>query len=172
MMKIGQHTFPILSTVSRGWNRFGEIAYDKLKYQMQNPDERFTQEYESYFVPSESCGCAASEEALKNRFDAIRNSYFDTLQKSIMDIFFQRMQIPLSIAGKKEDFFEKGISNCADIPMLGPDYCLCTEPEFFELDDDEYPERIRGYSSHMDVLYELRDGKRISLQPFDSQKKD
>ena len=169
MIKEGQITFPILSTVSRGWDKFGELAYEKLKYQMEHSDERFTEEYQSFFVPSESCGCPACEEAVKNRFNTIRNSYFETLQQSIMDIFFQRMQIPLSFAEKKEDFFDKGIENSNDIPQLGPNYCLCTEPEFFELDDDEYPERIRGYSSHMDILYELRDGKRIPLQHFDSR---
>ena len=169
MIKEGQITFPILSTVSRGWDKFGELAYEKLKYQMEHRDERFTEEYQSFFVPSESCGCPACEEAVKNRFNTIRNSYFETLQQSIMDIFFQRMQIPLSFAEKKEDFFDKGIENSNDIPQLGPNYCLCTEPEFFELDDDEYPERIRGYSSHMDILYELRDGKRIPLQHFDSR---
>ncbi len=169
MIKDGQHTFPILSTVSRGWDKFGEIAYDKLKYQMEHPDERFNEEYKSFFVPSESCGCPATEESLKNRFSAIRNAYLDNLQREIMDIFFMGMQVPLSFAEKKEDFYEKGIKSTNDIPQLGPDYCLCTEPEFFELSDDEYPERIRGYGSHMDILYELRDGKRRPLSHFDSK---
>ena len=71
MIKSGQHTFPILATVSRGWNHLGELAYDKLYYQIQNPDERFEEECHSYFVPSESCGCKASEEALKSRFAGV-----------------------------------------------------------------------------------------------------
>ena len=169
MIKDGQHTFPILSTVSRGWDKFGETAYEKLQYQIAHPDERFSEEYHSYFVPSESCGCPASEEANKNRFSAIRNSYFDNLQMSIMDIFFMGMQVPLSFAVKKEDFYEKGILSTNDIPQLGKNYCLCTEPEFFEMDDERYPERIRGYSSHMDIIYELRDGKRQTLNHFDSR---
>ncbi len=169
MNKDGQCTFPLLSTVSRGWEKIGEIAYEKLKYQREHPDERFVEEYHSYFVPSESCGCPASTEAIKNRLSNIRNSYFENLQQDIIDIFFQRMQIPLSMAEKKEDFFEKGIMNTNDIPQLGRDYCLCTEPEFFELDDEQYPERIRGYSSHMDILYELRNGERLSLRTFDSK---
>ena len=168
MIKEGQFTFPILSTVSRGWDTFGGLAYDKLKYQIAHPDERFNEEFHSFFVPSESCGCPASKEAIKNRFNEVRNSYFATLQQNIIYIFFQRMQIPLSMAEKKEDFFEKGIKNTNDIPQLGENFCLCTEPEFFELDDEEYPERIRGYSSRMDILYELRDGKRMSLNQFDS----
>ncbi|MBO4635561.1 MAG: GGDEF domain-containing protein [Clostridiales bacterium] len=169
MSKEGQYTFPILATVSRGWDTFGELAYDKLKYQIEHPEERFSEEYKSFFVPSESCGCKASEEALKKRFNAIRNYSFENLQQDIIDIFFQRLQIPLSMAEKKEDFLEKGINIVNDIPQLGSDYCLCTEPEFFELDDEQYPERIRGYSSHMDILYELRDGKRMPLRQFDSR---
>lgn len=170
MISDGQYTFPILSTVSRGWDKLGEIAYEKLKYQREHPDERFVEEYHSHFIPSESCGCPASEVSQQMRHDMIRNSYFENLQKSIIDIFFQRMQIPLSMAENKADFYEKGIKNNArDIPQLGQNYCLCTEPEFFELDDEEYPARIRGYSSNMDILYELREGQQYSLRQFDSK---
>ena len=143
MTKIGQHTFPILSTVSRGWEKFGEVAYDKLMYQIAHPDEVFTEECHSYFIPSESCGCPASEKAVKNRFDAVRNSYYSTLKQDMMDIFFRRLQIPLSMATRKEDYMEKGMKDNPDLPSLGPDYCLCTEPEFFEVDDEQYPKRIR-----------------------------
>ena len=169
MTKIGQHTFPILSTVSRGWEKFGEVAYDKLMYQIAHPDEVFTEECHSYFIPSESCGCPASEKAVKNRFDAVRNSYYSTLKQDMMDIFFRRLQIPLSMATRKEDYMEKGMMDNSDLPSLGPDYCLCTEPEFFEVDDEQYPKRIRGYSANMDILYELREGKRMPIRHFDSK---
>ena len=169
MTKIGQHTFPILSTVSRGWEKFGEVAYDKLMYQIAHPDEVFTEECHSYFIPSESCGCPASEKAVKNRFDAVRNSYYSTLKQDMMDIFFRRLQIPLSMATRKEDYMEKGMKDNPDLPSLGPDYCLCTEPEFFEVDDEQYPKRIRGYSANMDILYELREGKRMPIRHFDSK---
>ena len=169
MIKDGQCTFPIISSVSRGWEKFGEIAYDKLMYQIAHPDERFEETYDSFFVPSESCGCRPTQEAVKNRFDNIRNKYFDDLQKSIMDIFFQRIQIPLSLSTKKTDFFDKGMVNVNDIPFMGKNYCICTEPEFFEIDDDEYPSRIRGYSSNMDILYEFKDGVKTPLQHFDSK---
>ena len=75
----------------------------------------------------------------------------------------------MSFAVKKEDFYEKGILSVADIPQLGKNYCLCTEPEFFEMNDDHYPERIRGYGSNMDILYELRDGERFAPRHFDSR---
>ena len=169
MIRDGQCTFPILASVSRGWKAFGERVYEKIMYQIEHPDERFEETYDSFFVPAESCGCVPSKEALKNRFNIIRNQYFDNIQKDIMDIFFQRLSIPLSLATDKTDFFEKGVKKVRDIPLLGKNYCLCTEPEFFETDDEEYPDRIRGYSSNMDILYELRDGEKLSLQHFDSR---
>ena len=169
MIRDGQITVPILATVSRGWETFGETAYDKLMYQIEHPDERFSEEYHSYFMPSESCGCPASEEQLKRRFEALRDYYFDHLHQSIMDVFFQRIQIPLSFAVRKEDYYDMGIVNSNDVPLLGKNYCLCTEPDFFEVEDDLYPERIRGYSRNMDIIYELREGERHPLQHFDSR---
>lgn len=169
MIKDGQNTFPMLATVSRGWESFGEKAYDKLMYQIAHPDERFTEVYDSFFVPAESCGCEASAESEKKRFDSIRSLFFDNFQTTIMDETFQRLQIPISLSTHKEDFYEKGMMYTYDIPLFGPNYCICTEPEFFELSDDEYPERIRGYSSDMDILYELRDSKRRGLSHFDSR---
>ena len=169
MIKEGQQTFPILATVSRDWKTFGKRAYEKLMYQIEHPGERFEEVYDSLFVPSESCGCPASEEAAELRHNTIRRKYFNDVQISIMDIFFQRLQIPLSLATRKEDFFDKGISNTNDVPAIGKNYVLCTEHEFFELDDTEYPSRIRGYSSNMDILYELCDGERKALGHFDSK---
>lgn len=168
-IKEGQFTFPILATVSNGWDKFGEIAYEKIKYQIEHPDEIFSEEIPSSFVPSESCGCPASEEAVKNRFNQIRGSYYSTLKDNMMDIYFQGLQIPLSMATRKEDFLEKAMSGVYDLPQIGPDYCFCVEPEFFELDDDTYPERIRGYGSNMDILYELKEGKRQPIRHFDSK---
>ena len=74
-----------------------------------------------------------------------------------MDIMFLRLQIPLSLASRREDFYDNGFKDIRDLSNLGPEYCICTEPEFFELNDEEYPLRIRGYSSNMDILYELKN---------------
>ena len=169
MSKDGQNTFPIMATVSRGWDRFGEIAYDKLMYQMEHPEERFTKVYDSFFVPAESCGCPVSDDSDKNRYNKIKKVYFDNVKKDIIDLTFQRLQIPLSLSTCKEDFYDRGVGKERDIPMFGGNYCICTEPEFFDLSDDDYPEHIKGYSRNMDVLYEFKDFEKQRLKPFDSR---
>ncbi len=165
----GRYTFPILSSVSRGWDELGEKAYERLKYQIAHPEERFDDIIKSFFVPAESCGCKASREMSDYRFERIRNLYFDNLSISIMEVFFQRLQMALSNAERKEDFYENGLKTIRDLPEFGDDYCICTEPAFFELEDDSYPQRIRGYSSTMDILYERRNGKKLSLSSFSSK---
>ena len=165
----GRYTFPILTSVSRGWDKLGESAYERLKYQIAHPEERFDDIVNSFFVPAESCGCRPSKEMSDYRFDRIRNLYFDNLNISIMEVFFQRLQMALSNAERKEDFYENGLKNVRDLPDFGSDYCICTEPAFFELEDESYPQRIRGYSSKMDILYELKKGKKYSVSSFSSK---
>lgn len=166
----GRYTVPILATVSRGWENFGELAYEKLMYQIAHPKDRFEHTVKSFFIPSESCGCEPTEEMSTYRFDKIRNIYFDNLSTAIMEVFFQRLQMALSDAEQKEDFYENGLKIIRDLPEFGDDYCICTEPAFFELEDDSYPQRIRGYSTKMDVLYEKKKGKKYPLASFNSEK--
>ena len=166
----GRYTVPILATVSRGWENFGEIAYEKLMYQIAHPKERFEHTVKSFFIPSESCGCKPTEEMSAYRYDRIRNLYFDNLSTAIMEVFFQRLQMALSDAERKEDFYENGLKEIRDVPEFGDDYCICTEPAFFELEDESYPQRIRGYSAKMDILYERKKGKKYPISTFNSGK--
>lgn len=165
----GRYTFPLLATVSRGWDDFGRIAYDKLMYQIKHPDERFNETYPSRFVPSESCGCEPAPEAVQYRISKIEGMYLNRVHNDLMDIFFQNLQIAIADAEQKEDFYEKALGRMGDPLLLGDNYCICTEPSFFELEDEAYPERIRGYSPEMDVLYERRDGKKLPLGSFPSK---
>ena len=165
----GQYTSPILASVSRGWESFGEIAYDKLMYQIENPTVRFSEVYKSYFVPSESCGCEPSEESKEYKYNKIQNLYQDNLHSDMIEIFFQRLQLSLSRADSKEDFYNKGMKPNRELPIIGNNYCICTEPAFFEIEDDVYASRIRGYSPQMDVLYENKNGEKLPLRTFDSK---
>ena len=57
-----------------------------------------------------------------------------------------------------------------DLRPMGDNYCICTEPAFFEIEDELYPGRIRGYSPKMDILFEKRNGEKIPLSSFSSKK--
>ena len=166
----GRYMMPLLASVSRGWETFGTKAYDKLMQQIKYPAEHFVDTEKSFFVPSESCGCPPPPEDVKYRLNKIQHLQFDTMQTAMMEIYFQRLQIALSDAESKEDFYEKGINPIRDLRQLGDNYCICTEPAFFEVEDELYPGRIRGYSPKMDILIEKKNGVKLPLNSFSSKK--
>lgn len=158
-MSDGKKTFPLLTTVSRGWDALGEHAYEKLYYHIDHPDEDIDTVFSSVFEAGESCGCSIDKAAVNTRLKMLRNVYLDSVKYLTLDMYFQNIRIGMSTLASKDDFFH----NLSPILEMGTypanDFVLCVEPDFFELDDMEYPERIRGYSHEMELLVEMREGK-------------
>lgn len=161
-------TFPMLASVSRGWDTLGEHAYDKLFYHILNPDEEINTVYDSAFEPGESCRCSISTEAVEKRKKLLRKVYLDSVKSLSLDLYFQGLHISMSSLSKKEDFYDtvKDIMEHDSYPAK--DFALCIEPSFFELDDIHYPDRIRGYSETMDVLFEMKNGKAYPSYQFNT----
>jgi len=151
-------SIPMLATVTRCWETLGNNAYLHLREQIEchNPD--FEIEYDSAFVPSESCGCEPTEEEKNTRLDSFRSSYHMANKADMLDIFCQQLGLEMSKVESKEELC-KGLNRLLSVQeYLGPDFSICTEPSFFELDDEEYPKRIRGYGKQMDVVFEKCNG--------------
>ena len=164
-----RESFPLIATVSRKWDILGERAFEALAEQIAHPDPTYSKYYDSKFVPSESCGCKPTPEALKFRMDVFKNSYGLNNSSEMLDIFFQELRIAMAKVESKEEFFEAAKNNLGEHDYIGGDFCLCTEPLFFELDDENYPKRIRGYSSKMDLLFGKSEGRLIEQRVFDSR---
>ncbi len=159
-------SFPMIASVTRRWDKFGENVYHELCKQMENLNPEFELVTDSEFVPAESCGCKPSEEAIHARYEIVRNAYSSRIYSERLDIFFQSMRLELAKVESKEEFHEVATKLFGANDFLGDDFAICVEPAFFELDDESYPQRIRGYSNVMDVLYEKRAGKAMPLRQF------
>ncbi|MBP5330742.1 MAG: GGDEF domain-containing protein, partial [Lachnospiraceae bacterium] len=160
---------PLLATVSREWGQLGENAFITLFDQISHPDPSYSRMYDSKFIPSESCGCKPDPAAIKFRLDSVRNRYADSNKTEMLDIFFQEMRIPMAKVESKEQFYEAATQTLGVHDFIGSDFCICTEPLFFELDDESYPKRIRGYSKKMDLLYGRVGETPIPQRQFDSK---
>jgi len=160
----GKRTFPMLATVSRGWDKMGVRAYKELKRQIERPDPDFEMIYDSVFVPSESCGCEASEEDTKCRMEQVRGGYAEKIARAIFDAFFQEMNLAAVKTGSKEEFPNTMGKVFSSYNFLGKNFWLCIEPEIFELEDKVYTHCVKGYSEKLDVIYRKQDGK--SCKPF------
>ena len=168
-IKEARKYYPLLATVSREWDKLGEHAFMTLRDQVIRPDTSFSKMYDSKFIPSESCGCTPDPEAIAYRLDDVRNRYSNANKTEMLDIFFQEMRIPMAKVESKEQFYEAAQNTLGLHDFIGDDFCLCTEPLFFELDDENYPKRIRGYSSKMDLLYGRVGKEPIPQQVFNSK---
>ena len=168
-IKEARTVYPLVATVTREWDQLGKRAFDALRDQIGKPDRSFSKVFDSKFIPSESCGCSADDSAAKYRLDRLRNSYGDANKAEMFDIFFQEMRIPMAKVENKEEFFQVAEQTLGKHDFFGADYCICTEPQFFETDDENYPKRIRGYGEKMDLLYGRRDGKALQQKVFASR---
>lgn len=157
-------SYPLVATVSRQWDNMGKFLYEELTNQIENPDPSREIIYPSKFVPSESCGCKPDEEAYNTRLEKVRNIYAESTETDMTDFFFQRVHIEMSTIEKKEDFPEKAKWQLGNEEFFGRDYCIITEPDFFELGDEEYFEKVTRFSDRMDILYERREGKSLGLR--------
>ena len=165
----GKTTFPMLATISRGWDRMGNLAYNELKRQMENPDPDFEVVYDSVFVPSESCGCEASAEDLKFRMDEMRGGYAEKIKRAIFDAFFQEMNLAAGKTPTKEDFPNTMGKVFSSYNFLGDNFWICIEPEMFELEDKVYTHCVKGYSDRLDVLYWKENGQSREQFMFDTR---
>lgn len=154
-----QLSYPMVATVSRQWDIMGEHVYEALMEQISDPDPSYHKEYESHFVPTESCGCPANETTLSIRLDKVRNIYPETVRADMVDLFFQTVRLEMDSLESKEDFYRSAAENFGANDFFGPDYCFCINRRFFELDNEDYLSGSNYVDDEVDVLYEKKNGK-------------
>lgn len=166
MVHESKTSYPIIATVSRRWDRMGEMAYEELKNQIEHTDPFVEKVYGSRFVPSESCGCEADRRTINKRLEKSRNIYSEATRKDLIDIFIQNMRTEMSTVDTKEKFYKVASRRFEVEHYYGNNFCICTEPTFFETDDEHYPRRVRGYSDEMDVMYMMENEKSLPQRKF------
>lgn len=162
-------SYPIIATVSRGWDKLGEYAYEELKNQVRSQDPSVEREYASRFIPSESCGCTPDPETVAYRMNKMRNTYVDQTRRDMQNIAMQKLRIAVAQTDTREEFHRVAAQEFEKNDFFGDDFCICTNPWFFDDDEENFPKRLRGYSETMDVLYEKRSGRSAPLRTFSTQ---
>lgn len=154
----GRTYLPILATVSRQWEKLGANAFTELLKLMEEPNPELELILPSKFIPSESCGCVPSEEALEFRNAKLRNAYYNKTMDDLLEIRFQSLRIASSKVDSKEKFSAVARNTFGDMLVFNFDFSICIEPEMFEPELVDENRRIRGYSKQLDVICENRGG--------------
>ena len=130
--------------VSRQWDIIGALAYKELINQIEHKSEDSSKVYSSHFVASESCGCDPGVDDVKVRLDKMRNSYENYSNELMIEFFFQAVRVDMSKVESKEEFertFQNALKNQH---FFGEDYCICLDPTFFDLEEEEYVSIVNG----------------------------
>ncbi len=161
-------SYPSVATVSRQLGELGSQAYKELKHQMVERDPSREIIIKSHFIPTESCGCSTSEATVDLRLKKMRNFFFEDNETKMVDFYFQEIRVAMAQTENKEQFHSIADRTLGRRDFFGKNYCICTEPLFFELDDNANRKASERYHAQMDVLYEIRDGKPAELRMFNS----
>lgn len=161
-----KNAYPMIATVSKKGEELGKEAYIELKNQIECQDSTVCKIFDSEFISSESCGCKPTEEELENRLNILRTGYSRNNEKNMNDLILQNLRTSMSKVDTKEGFNARANDTFYNVSYMGEDFCICTEPLFFETDDDNYPQRIRGYSKTMDVIYSKVNNQSQPLYSF------
>jgi diguanylate cyclase (GGDEF)-like protein len=161
-IKEAKLSYPLQATVSRQWDVMGEYVYDELMRQIDDPDPDREVFLDSTFVPAESCGCESDEASKAMRLEKIRNMYPDSIRSDMIDLFLQKVRREMDKVENRADFYKDASLTFGKFEFFGPNFCICTNPLFFEEDPDEYMKKVKDFSDTIDVVYEKRNGKSIS----------
>lgn len=164
-----KRNFPMIASVARRADEMGVDLYNELKKQMENPDPSFEKVYDTVFVPAESCGCTPSKEQYDFRLNKLKSSYYDKAYADLTSMFYQNIRFALAKVENPEEFFEVAKGWFDELTSIGQEYWICIEPAFFELNDDMYPKRIRGYSKNMNVIIQRTKKGFVAPYSFDSK---
>ena len=156
--------FPMLASVSREWDTLGYEAYTKLMKMAKGEHIERDIQFDTRFVPNESCGCDPGEERCKERINYIRNAANDFANENIFELFFQDMRTILSTYKTKEEMLQSIARKIEQIDIFGKNFCFCVRPDFFTDEDENMLSRIRGYGDDLRVVFDNIDG--TVFQPY------
>lgn len=160
---------PMVATVARDWDNLGHRAYLELINQIEKFDPTVDIVLPSYFVPSESCGCKAPVGDADYKKAKLRKIYEEHVRSDMLEYFFKNLRNNLQRVFDKNDFYELTKTEFENNEYMGPDFMICTIPEYFELTDEVYVNSVKKYGKKMDVLYEKRNGKSVFPYNFDTK---
>ena len=133
--KTGQEVYPILSTVSRDWDRLGHEALDSVLRQIAGETVPFSTVYSSSAYLGESCGCEIDDERKTSRRSSIIARHRKSKEKNIYEWHLNQVDAALAkITGIRELKDHLGWDFDYNHSYEGNSFLLCL-PETFPTQD-------------------------------------
>ena len=159
----GNHFSPILTSVDRGWEARSYQAADSLIKLINGETVDMDEVYDSHFDRGESCGCSLGDEAVRIQREARQRAFLMPVERTIFDwhlIKLDEAVVNVNTADDLHSAYAELLEK--DHQYEGDDYYICLDHAFAKSMDREVACMTKGYSSEIDVIYGMRDGKSIA----------
>lgn len=158
---LSQRIYPILSTVSRDWDKLGYDALGNVLKQINGEDFAFSTVYSSAAFFGESCGCSVPEERKKTRRSSFIGMHRQYKENNIYEWHLREVDNTLAKITDMESLKNQlGWGFDYDHAYEGNSFLLCLPETFSEQDFHA------DFSSYMDVYLHYEDEKIKSGSSF------
>lgn len=149
---------PAITSVTHRWNEMGDRALRILIEKLEGIEHNEPVTLKTGFVCGESCGCRmiSSRMELQMKGRVAQGKKMDALRA---DSHFRHVYLSL----RKVETAEECHAALSDLFsrenwMVGDNFMLCLEPQFFHFEENDENLRTEGYSEDMNVVCALKDG--------------
>ncbi|MCH5341271.1 MAG: GGDEF domain-containing protein [Acetatifactor sp.] len=148
-IKLGRDHVPPIASVSHEWNSMGIKAVQILLDKMEGRDCEDTITMETKFVSGGSCGCDYSTVKTAELSDY----YIAEIDGLACDSHFRHIYLATKKVENADDLYRSCSIVFRDGAWLvGSDFMLCLDQEFFHIEENDENLRTQGYSDSMDVI--------------------
>lgn len=153
-IELSQRIYPILSTVSRDWTKFGNDALDCVLRQIDGESMPALTIYNSAAVYGESCGCKVQDERLQIRRRSILGRHRQQKEKTMYEWHLRQIDDMMAKITSLQDLKNHlGWNFSYNHTYEGNDFLICIVDTFTEKDFHDI------YTDEMDVYLHIEKEK-------------
>ena len=148
-IKLGRDHVPPIASVSHEWGSMGARAVQILLDKMDGKDCENVVTLKTKFVPGGSCGCDYSSVKTAE----INDYLISDIDGLACDSHFRHIYLETKKVENADDLHVSCNKVFRDGAwLLGDDFMLCLDQEFFNIEENDENLRIQGYSDNMDII--------------------
>ena len=155
---VSQDFEPVITTVTHRWQEMGELALGCILDKIAGRKSTTPGMLKTALVCGESCGCQITDGSFeksisgrmtkRNKADAVKaDSHFRHIYMAV-----RKVETAKELSESLSNLYER------EHWMVGGNFMLCLEPQFFHIEEDDMNLGSQGYSDTVDVICSLKDG--------------
>lgn len=154
-----QELYPILSTVIREWDKLGYEGLDIVLRRINGESVPEKQEYKSFPVLGESCGCKVNGERKEKRRRSIIGNYKSQRESNINEWHLRHIDDMLAKMTNKKSLKDNlGWNFSYNHTFEGANFLICLVDKYFDEEEVIQKDSYSGFTELLEVYVHIENG--------------